>query len=84
MQFGIFSVIPFSFDLIAEFFNAGGIYKNLYPGFVLVVATTPQVVNPDDSFEIRQQMLGLQPFVTISPGDVAQGAMIPPGHIQKE
>jgi hypothetical protein len=26
---------------------------------------------------------GDQPFVTISPGEVAQGAMIPPGHMQK-
>jgi hypothetical protein len=27
---------------------------------------------------------GLQPFTTNSPGDVDAGAMMPPGHMQKE
>jgi hypothetical protein len=32
---------------------------------------------------LRARLDELHPLVTISPGDVAHGAMTPPGHMQK-
>ena len=62
LQRGVPEMLPFHFDHFGEPVRAHGVEQYLDPGLVYVVTPSQLVVNPEDGFQVRQQVFFLQEF----------------------